>query len=363
MRKKIALITGITGQDGSYLAEFLLKKNYIVHGIKRKSSSFNTSRIDHLINSKHFNSSFFIHYGDLLDSGSLQKLITSILPDELYNLAAQSHVAVSFDMPIYTSNVNAIGVLNILEIIKSLKDKKKIKFYQASSSEMFGGEELKSLNEKSLFKPNSPYAISKLFSYWITINYRKSFGIYAVNGILFNHESERRGETFVTRKVTIGLSRVFLGLQKSLILGNLNSTRDWGHAEDFVEMQWKIMQQKTPDDYVIATGKNHSIRDFIFWTCQHLGFEIKFKGKGLKEIGVVTKINKNSKCKIKVGDVIIKISKKYFRPSEVPFLLGDSNKAKKNLKWTPKHNAKNTCKMMVDNDYKKALEELYLGKM
>ena len=357
MKRKIALITGITGQDGSYLAEFLIKKNYEVHGIKRKSSSFNTSRIDHLINSKIFNKSFFLHYGDLTDSSVIFELISKILPDEFYNLAAQSHVAVSFDLPMYTAEVNAIGTLRILEAIKSVKKIKKIKFYQASTSEMFGGEYDKPLNEKSLLAPNSPYATSKLFSYWITKNYRKSYGIFAVNGILFNHESERRGETFVTRKITIGLSRIYFGLQKILLLGNLNAKRDWGHATDFVEMQWKIMQQNKPEDFVIATGKQYSIRDFISWTCTYLGITIKFQGTGSKEIGIVTHLKKNTKSKLRIGDVIIKINKKYFRPSETPNLLGDSKKAKKNLKWAPKYTAKLTCKMMVENDFNLALKE------
>ena len=357
MKRKIALITGISGQDGSFLAEFLLKKNYIVHGIKRKSSSFNTERIDHIITNSKFRKTFFLHYADLTDTSSIFNLLSKILPDELYNLAAQSHVAVSFDLPLYTSDVNALGTLRILEAIRSIKNIKKIKFYQASSSEMFGGKASGSLNEDSLFHPNSPYACSKLFSYWITRNYRESYDIFAVNGILFNHESERRGETFVTRKITMGLTRVYLGLQKNVSLGNLNSKRDWGYAADYVEMQWKIMQQKNPDDYVIATGSQHTVKDFIKWSAEYLGFNIKFQKKGINQIGIVSKIKKNNISRLKIGDIVIRINERYFRPSEVNSLLGDPTKAKKILKWKPKNNAKTTCRIMIANDYKKILKE------
>tara|TARA_B100000989_G_scaffold297598_1_gene283809 strand:- start:123 stop:1187 length:1065 start_codon:yes stop_codon:yes gene_type:complete len=349
--KKKALITGVTGQDGSYLAELLIKKNYIVHGIKRRSSSINTARIDHLFNNKKIqNKKLFLHYGDLTDSSNVYELIKKIRPDEIYNLAAQSHVAVSFQMPEYTAQVNAIGALRILEAIKNLNFINKTKFYQASTSEMFGMVQDIPQTEKTPFYPRSPYAISKLFAYWTTINYREAYGIYACNGILFNHESPRRGETFVTRKISLGLVSIVKGKNSELLLGNLDSKRDWGHTKDSVEMQWLMMQQKRPDDYVISTGQQYTVRDFIKWSCEFLGFKIKFKGKGVNEIGVIDNIFLDNKFKIKEGDIIIKVHKKYFRPTEVSTLLGNSAKAQNKLGWKPKFTAKQLCKEMILSD-------------
>ena len=336
--KKKAIIFGVTGQDGSYLAEFLLKKNYIVHGVKRKSSSYNTSRIDHMLSeNKHFQ----LHYGDITDFSSINNLINSIKPDEIYNLAAQSHVAVSFQMPDYTANTNAIGCLRILEIIRSSKIKKKIKFYQAGTSEMFGKITEKQQTEKTSFYPRSPYGVSKLFAHWITINYRESYKIFACNGILFNHESPRRGETFVTRKITIGLSKIKLGLQKVLVLGNLDAKRDWGHARDYVEAQWLILQQKKPDDYVIATGKNYSVKDFINLCARILKINLKWKGKGI-----------STKAYDQRGNCIIRCHKKYFRPAEVDQLLGNALKAKKKLKCKPKTSFKDLVIEILHEDLK-----------
>ena len=338
--KKKALIFGVTGQDGSYLTEFLLKKKYIVHAVKRKSSSLNTDRIDHLYDNN--KKSFFLHYGDLTDATSIFQLINSIKPNEVYNLAAQSHVAVSFVIPNYTANVDAIGCLNILEAIKSSKLTNKIKFYQAGTSEMFGKVLEIPQTEKTPFYPRSPYGVSKVFSHWMTINYRESYKMFACNGILFNHESPRRGETFVTRKVTIGLSKIKLGLEKNLVLGNLNAKRDWGHAKDFVEAQWLILQQKKPDDYVIATGEQHSVKDFINLSAKYLGMKISWKGKGVNEKGFDEK-----------GKIIIKCSKKYFRPTEVETLLGDSKKARRLLKWKPKISFKKLVAEMIESDLAK----------
>tara|TARA_B100001248_G_C27353532_1_gene442582 strand:+ start:259 stop:1392 length:1134 start_codon:yes stop_codon:yes gene_type:complete len=353
LKKKIALITGITGQDGSFLAEFLLDKNYEVHGLKRRTSSFNTDRIDHLYQGPlEKNKSFFLHYGDLIDAPNVTNIIKKVNPSEIYNLGAQSHVAVSFDTPEYTANVDALGTLRILEAIRMLNLKKSTKFYQASSSELYGLTQENPQNENTPFYPRSPYGVSKLFAYWITVNYREAYDLFACNGILFNHESPRRGETFVTRKVTRGLTNIALGLEECLYMGNLNALRDWGHAKDFVEMQWLMLQQKKPEDYVIASGKQHSIRTFISWASDFLGIKIKFKGKGLKEVGVVESI-RGKKCpQVKEGDVIIRVDKRYFRPSEVDSLLGDSSKAKKNLGWTPKISAKQMCKEMIEHDYK-----------
>ena len=338
--KKKALIFGVTGQDGSYLAEFLLKKNYIVHGVKRKSSSYNTSRIDHLIDA---NKNFHLHYGDVTDASLINTLINTIKPNEIYNLSAQSHVAVSFSMPDYSSNVNAIGCLRILEAIKLSKLKNKIKFYQAGTSEMFGKVSQIPQNEKTPFYPRSPYGVSKLFAHWMTINYRESYNLFACNGILFNHESPRRGETFVTRKITIGLTRIKLGLQKKIILGNLNAKRDWGHAKDYVEAQWLILQQPKPDDYVIATGKNYTVKEFINKCAKILKIKIYWKGEGIK-----------TKAYDEKGNCIIECSKKYFRPAEVDILLGDSTKAKKLLKWKPKISFENLVKEMINDDLQKA---------
>ena len=337
---KSALIFGVTGQDGSYLAEFLLKKNYVVHGVKRKSSSINTERVDHIFENKKIKN-FYLHYGDLSDSLSIQKIISKIKPNEIYNLAAQSHVAVSFNLPEYTSNVDALGALRILECIKFLKLEKKTKYYQAGTSEMFGMVQEIPQNEKTPFYPRSPYAVSKVYAHWITKNFRESYQIFACNGILFNHESPRRGETFVTRKITIGLCKIKLGLQKKLVLGNINSKRDWGHARDFVEAQWLILQQKKPDDFVIAPGKQYSVKQFINFTCKELKMKIKWIGKGINEKA----IDKN-------GNIIIECSKKYFRPSEVETLLGDSSKARKKLSWKPKINIYQLVREMVNSDLK-----------
>jgi GDPmannose 4,6-dehydratase len=344
---KVALITGITGQDGSYLAEFLLNKGYKVHGIKRRTSLINTDRIDHLYQEPHEkNLKFILHHGDLTDSTSLIKIIQEVQPDEIYNLAAQSHVAVSFEEPEYTANSDALGALRILEAIKILNLEKKTKYYQASTSELYGEVKEIPQNEKTPFNPRSPYGVSKLYAYWITINYREAYGIYACNGILFNHESPVRGETFVTRKITRALSRIKLGVQEILYLGNLNALRDWGHAKDFVEAQWLMLQQKEPKDYVIATGKQFSVKDFIKFASKNLDMKIKWRGKGLKEIGSYN------------GKDIIKVDKKYFRPTEVETLLGDASKAKKELKWKPKISFENLVKEMVDNDLKLAKREL-----
>ena len=336
-KKKKALIFGITGQDGSYLTEFLLKKKYIVHGIKRRSSSLNTERVDHIYEKN--NKSFFLHYGDVTDAISINKLINLIKPDEIYNLSAQSHVAVSFMIPNYTANVDALGCLNILEAIKSLKLIKKVKFYQAGTSEMFGKVVETPQTEKTPFYPRSPYGVSKVFSHWMTINYREAYNMFACNGILFNHESPRRGETFVTRKITIGLTKIKLGLQKKLVLGNLNAKRDWGHAKDYVEAQWLMLQQKKPDDFVIATGKNYSVKYFINIVAKELNMKISWRGKGIRE-----------KAYDKNNNIIIECNKKYFRPSEVQTLLGNPLKAKKILKWQPKISIKQLAKEMVQND-------------
>ena len=333
---KKALIFGITGQDGSYLAEFLLKKKYIVHGVKRKSSSFNTIRINHIFDNKNFK----LHYGDITDALMTQNLINKIKPHEIYNLAAQSHVAVSFHMPEYTSNVDAIGCLRILEAIKSSNLIGKTKFYQAGTSELFGKVQEERQSEKTPFYPRSPYGVSKLFSHWITINYREAYNLFACKGILFNHESPRRGETFVTRKITIALSKIKLGLQKKLLIGNLEAKRDWGHAKDYVEAQWLILQQKKPDDYVISTGKNYSVKNFIELCAKFLNMQLKWKGKGIKSKAY----DINGKC-------IIECDKKYYRPTEVETLLGNSSKAKKILKWKPKINFNKLVEEMVMYDY------------
>ena len=350
MKKKVALITGITGQDGSYLAEFLLKKNYIVHGIKRRSSSLNTARIDHIYIDPHYSTNFFLHYGDLVDSNSLIGLIYKILPDEIYNLGAQSHVLTSFQIPDYTTQVNALGTLRILEAIRL--SKKNIKFYQASTSELFGNSSEKKQSEQTKFSPASPYATSKLFAYWITKNYRDSYGLYAVNGILFNHESPRRGETFVTRKITIGLCKIALGLDKKLYLGNIYSRRDWGHAKDYAEMQWKILQQKKPKDYVIATGKEYSVKDFVEKCCKFLNIKIYWRGKGLNEAGYIKSFDPILSPSLKINQKIIKIDKSYFRPVDVNFLKGDASKARRDLKWKPKISLDQLVIEMMTEDLK-----------
>ena len=336
---KIALITGITGQDGSYLAEFLLNKNYEVHGIKRRTSLINTDRIDHLYQEPHeVNRKFILHHGDLTDGTSLIRIIQEIQPDEIYNLAAQSHVAVSFEEPEYTANSDALGALRILEAIRILKLEKKTKYYQASTSELYGGVKETPQTEKTPFYPRSPYGVAKLYAYWITVNYREAYGMYACNGILFNHESPVRGETFVTRKITKGLARLKLGLQKNLYLGNLDAKRDWGHAKDFVEAQWLMLQQEKPEDFVIATGKQYSVRDFINEALKNLDMKIEWNGKDLNEVGSFK------------GKDIIKIDPRYFRPTEVESLLGDASKAKKKLNWNPKISFEQLVKEMIDKD-------------
>ena len=338
---KKALITGITGQDGSYLAEFLLNKGYEVHGIKRRSSSINTSRIDHLFQDPHeSNLKFILHHGDLTDSTSLIRIIQEVQPDEIYNLAAQSHVKVSFEEPEYTANSDALGTLRILEAIRILKLEKKTKYYQASTSELYGDVRETPQNEKTPFYPRSPYGVAKLYAYWITINYREAYGIFACNGILFNHESPVRGETFVTRKITRALTRIKLGLQKTLYLGNLNAMRDWGHAKDYVEVQWLMLQQDKPDDFVIATGKQYSVRDFINLTAKNLDMKIEWKGKAENEIGIFE------------NNEIIKIDTNYYRPTEVESLIGDASKAKKILGWEPKISFETLVKEMVEEDLK-----------
>ena len=362
--KKKALITGITGQDGSYLAEFLIKKKYEVHGVIRKSSIFNTERIEHIYQGPNIRKKkLFLHYGDLSESSSLLSIIEKVMPDEIYNLGAQSHVAVSFQIPEYTANINGLGVLRILEIIR--KSKKKIKFYQASTSELFGDTSSTNFqNEKTPLLPKSPYATSKLFAYWTVKNYRDSYNIFASNGILFNHESPRRGQTFVTKKITQGISNIYFGLDKILLLGNLDSIRDWGHAKDYAEMQWRILQHNKADDFVISTNKKCSVRNFVNKVCKKVGFEIGWKGEGLKEKGYVKKINKKySDCKLKVNQTIIKIDKRYLRPNDVTFLRGNSLKAKKILKWKPKISLDELIKEMVDYDFLKSRSKFYLKNL
>jgi GDPmannose 4,6-dehydratase len=339
---KVALITGVTGQDGSYLAEFLLKKGYIVHGVKRRSSLFNTDRIDHLYQDPHVsNRNFILHYGDLTDATNLIRIIQEVQPDEIYNLAAMSHVSVSFDTPEYTANTDGLGTLRILEAIRILKLEKKTRFYQASTSELYGLVQETPQKETTPFYPRSPYAVAKLYSYWITVNYREAYNIFACNGILFNHESPVRGETFVTRKITRALARIKLQLQDCLYLGNLDALRDWGHAKDFVEAQWLMLQQDKPDDFVIATGEQKSVRDFVNEAANVLGIGITWQGQGQDEVGINEK-----------GDIIVRVDPRYFRPTEVMTLLGDATKAKTHLKWTPKINFKALVKEMVEADLK-----------
>ena len=352
MKIKKALITGITGQDGSYLAELLLKKNYIVHGIKRKSSSFNTQRIDQIYDDRKNKKRFFLHYGDLTDANSINVLMKKISPDEIYNFAAQSHVGISFQMPEYTTNVNSLGTLRILDSIKSLNLEKKTKFYQASTSELYGEIQEKKQSEKTKFYPKSPYASSKLFSYWITKNYRESYGIFASNGILFNHESPRRGETFVTRKITMGLAKIIQGKEKCLYLGNIYSKRDWGHAKDYVEMCWKILQHTKPDDFVIATEKQYTVKFFVERCLKFLNIKIVWRGKGLNQTAKIIDFNKNKYPNLKKNQIIIKISKKYFRPNEVDNLIGNTSKAKKTFKWKPKIKIDELIKEMLESDLK-----------
>jgi GDPmannose 4,6-dehydratase len=351
---KKALITGVTGQDGSYLAELLLSKGYEVHGLKRRSSSISTSRIDHLYNQYSYNEQFQLHYGDLTDSNNITALLKKIQPNEIYNLGAQSHVAVSFQMPEYTADVNAMGALRILEAIRLLGLEKKCRYYQASSSEMFGLVQEIPQTEETPFYPRSPYAVAKLFAHWIAINYRESYGIFACNGILFNHESPRRGETFVTRKITMALTQIALGLEDCLELGNLDALRDWGHASDYVLMQWMMLQMDEPADYVIATGNQISVRQFVEEAIQFLGAEIKWVGEGFEEVGVISKKINSNFSNLKVGDEIIKINKKYYRPSEVENLLGDAKNARKKLGWSPKVSVKKLIQQMMASDLKEA---------
>ena len=350
MKVKKAIITGVTGQDGSYLSEYLLKKNYIVYGIKRKSSSFNTDRINHLYSNKKFKKKFSVVYGDLTDSSSIRNIINKIKPDEIYNLAAQSHVGVSFELPAYTAQVNAIGTLNILEAIRCSGLESKTKFYQASTSELFGEIQDKKQSEKTRFYPKSPYATSKLFAYWITKNYRESYGIFASNGILFNHESPRRGETFVTRKITIGISKIIQGVEKCLYLGNIYSLRDWGHAKDYVEMCWKIIQHTKPDDFIVATGKQYSVKFFIERCFKYMNIKIKWSGKGLHETAKIISFDKKKYPNLSQNMKVIKIDKKYFRPNEVNNLIGDSSKSKKILFWEAKTSIDTLIKEMMNHD-------------
>jgi GDPmannose 4,6-dehydratase len=355
MTKKVALITGITGQDGSYLAEFLLEKGYVVHGIKRRASSFNTQRIDHIYQDPHIeNINFKLHYGDLTDTSNLVRIIQQTQPDEIYNLGAQSHVAVSFESPEYTADVDAIGTLRILEAIRILGLEKKTRFYQASTSELYGLVQEIPQKETTPFYPRSPYAVAKMYAYWITVNYREAYGIYACNGILFNHESPRRGETFVTRKITRGLANIAQGLEKCLYMGNIDALRDWGHAKDFVRMQWMMLQQNKAEDFVIATGMQFSVRQFIEWSAAELGITLQFEGKGINEKAIVIKIEGDKAPALKVGDTIMKIDSRYFRPTEVETLLGDASKAKEKLGWEPEISVQEMCKEMVAEDLQDA---------
>ena len=349
MRK--ALITGITGQDGSYLAEFLIGKGYEVHGIKRRASLFNTQRVDHLYEDPHVDHRHFVlHYGDLTDSSSLMRILAEVKPDEIYNLGAQSHVAVSFEVPEYTADVNALGALRLLEAVRFVGLEKTARYYQASTSEMFGLTASAPQHEATPFHPRSPYAVSKLFAYWMTINYREAYGMYACNGILFNHESPRRGETFVTRKITRGLANVAQGLEQRLYLGNLDSIRDWGHARDYVRMQWLMLQQDQPQDYVIATGQQHSVREFLQWAAADLGIELRFEGHGVDERGFVAAVTGDSAPAVRVGDCIVAVDPRYFRPAEVSSLQGDARKAHEQLGWAPEVTAREMCAEMVAHD-------------
>ena len=363
MTQKVALITGITGQDGSYLAEFLLEKGYMVHGIKRRASTFNTQRIDHIYEDTHVNNAHLkLHYGDLTDTSNLVRIIQETQPDEIYNLGAQSHVAVSFESPEYTADVDAIGTLRLLEAIRILGLEKKTRFYQASTSELYGLVQEIPQKETTPFYPRSPYAVAKMYAYWIVVNYREAYGIYACNGILFNHESPRRGETFVTRKITRGLCNIAQGLEKCIYMGNLDALRDWGHAKDYVRMQWMMLQQDKPEDFVIATGEQYSVRHFIEWSAAELGIDIKFQGEGVDEKAIVTGIKGNNAPALKIGDVIIKIDPRYFRPTEVETLLGDPSKAKQKLGWVPEITVQEMCAEMVASDLDEAKRHALLQK-
>jgi len=352
---KVALITGVTGQDGSYLAEFLLEKGYVVHGIKRRASSFNTQRVDHIYQDPHIeNARFKLHYGDLSDTGNLIRIIQETQPDEIYNLGAMSHVAVSFESPEYTADVDAIGTLRLLEAIRILGLEKKTRFYQASTSELYGLVQETPQKESTPFYPRSPYAVAKLYAYWIVVNYREAYGMYACNGLLFNHESPRRGETFVTRKITRGLANLAQGLEKCLYMGNLDALRDWGHAKDYVRMQWMMLQQDQAEDFVIATGMQYSVRQFIEWSAKELGISLRFEGQGIEEVAVVEGIEGTQAPALKVGQAILKIDPQYFRPTDVETLLGDPSKAKDKLGWTPEITPQEMCQEMVKADLREA---------
>ena len=360
-KKKVALITGVTGQDGSYLVEFLLEKGYEVHGIKRRASQFNTQRVDHIYEDPHeSNVNFKLHYGDLTDTSNLTRIISEVQPDEVYNLGAQSHVAVSFESPEYTADVDAIGTLRLLEAIRFLGLAKKTRFYQASTSELYGLVQEIPQKETTPFYPRSPYAVAKMYAYWITVNYREAYGMYACNGILFNHESPRRGETFVTRKITRGLANIAQGLSKKLYMGNLDSLRDWGHARDYVKMQWLMLQQEQPEDFVIATGVQHSVREFITMAANELGIKLRFEGTGVEEKGIIESIEGNKAPALKVGDVIVEVDPQYFRPAEVETLLGDPTNARVKLGWTPETTLNEMVKEMVEHDFNNAQQHALL---
>lgn len=352
---KKALITGVTGQDGSYLAEFLLEKGYEVHGIKRRSSSFNTQRVDHIYEDPHVeNQHFILHYGDLTDSTNLIRLVQEIQPDEVYNLGAQSHVAVSFESPEYTADVDAMGTLRLLEAIRICGLEKTTKFYQASTSELYGLVQEIPQKETTPFYPRSPYAVAKMYAYWITVNYREAYGMYACNGVLFNHESPRRGETFVTRKITRGMANISQGLEKCLYMGNMDALRDWGHAKDYVRMQWMMLQQEQPEDFVIATGKQYSVRQFIQWSAEELGITLRFEGEGVDETAVVVDVKGDNAPAVNVGDVLVRVDPRYFRPTEVETLLGDPSYAKQKLGWVPEITTQEMCAEMVAYDLDQA---------
>lgn len=362
MLNKVALITGITGQDGAYLAEFLLKKGYVVHGVKRRSSMFNTDRIDHLYQDPHEKDiNFFLHFGDMTDSMNLTRIIQETQPDEIYNLAAMSHVQVSFDTPEYTANADGIGALRILEAIRLLGLTNKTKLYQASTSELYGLVQDVPQTEKTPFYPRSPYAVAKLYAYWITVNYREAYDIFACNGILFNHESPIRGETFVTRKITRAASRIALGLQGKLFLGNLNAKRDWGHAKDYVRMMWMILQEGTPEDWVVATGVTTTVRDFVKLAFRYCGIELDFIGEGVNEKGIIKKCN-NSMYQVKVGKEVVSVDPRYFRPTEVNLLVGDASKAHKKLGWVPEYSLQNLIDEMMSSDLRLVAKDAYLDK-
>mgnify|MGYP000418639540 CR=1 FL=1 len=361
MTKKVALITGVTGQDGSYLAEFLLKRGYEVHGIKRRASSFNTERVDHIYQDPHEeNINFHLHYGDLTDTSNLTRILREVQPDEVYNLGAQSHVAVSFEAPEYTADVDAMGTLRLLEAIRFLGLEKKTRFYQASTSELYGLVQETPQKETTPFYPRSPYAVAKMYAYWITVNYREAYGMYACNGILFNHESPRRGETFVTRKITRAMSNIAQGLEKCLFLGNMDALRDWGHARDYVEMQWLMLQQEQPEDFVIATGVQYSVRQFVEMTAKELGVSVRWEGEGVDEIGIVESVTGDSAPALNMGDVIVAVDPKYYRPAEVETLLGDPTKAKEKLGWVPTTTLEEMVVEMVANDLEQAKKHAVL---